>query len=421
MTDDDALRIQVYSPLRDSWVPVGYLARSGERTTFHSYDDYWAMVDRPVLGQVFEEHGPSWSPTHRLTLPTWFSHLLPEGYLRNLIAEEVGVNSRREFFLLSRVGRSDLPGAVRAVRSSLEEALELSDETDLKESDLYEQNTSPLLKFSLDGLQLKFSAIRDDRGRLTIPATGRAGTWIAKFPDPRPDRQTVPEAEFACLTLARHAGIATTECEVLLTADFLGAPVELLEGRSKFLAVERYDRRDGRPIHCEEFAQILDVPTAVTDAKYLRANLETIAATASGICGVEAVGEVIDRIVFNVLIGNGDAHAKNWAVLYEDGRHATLTPAYDLVPTVLYIPNDDLGLRLNGSKSFSDVRLSSFDRLSVRAGWSPDRGRIRAQSAIERTIEAWDLLRDGLTNEDFVLLTKRRDELPLVAEVRKSW
>lgn len=418
MTSNSALRVELYSPASDVWISVGYLGRNDERTTFRSYPDYWALRERPVLGQIFEENGPSWTPTHRLTVPTWFSHLLPEGYLRNLIAEEIGVNASREFFLLSRIGRSDLPGAVRTVPISLEEAVDFSVDTQITASEaLYVAHEDPLLKFSLDGLQLKFSATRDEQGKLTVPATGRAGTWIAKFPDPRPDRQSIPWAEYACLTLARHAGIATTECEVLSRTDFLGAPDALLKDRHHLLAVKRYDRVDGRPVHCEEFAQILDVPTAVVDAKYFRANLETIASTAAGVCGPDSVGAVIDRIVLNVLIGNGDAHSKNWAVLYPDGRHAVLTPAYDLLPTVLYIAGDDLGIKLNGSKRFADVTLSSFDRLCSRSGWTREAGRKQVRSAVERIADSWNVLRDGLTADAFRQLTAHRDGLPLVAGI----
>jgi serine/threonine-protein kinase HipA len=55
---------------------------------------------------------------------------------------------------------------------------------------------------------------------------------------------------------------------------------------------------------------------------------------------------------------------KNWALRYEDERHARLSPAYDLVPTVIYRPNDDLALLLGGTKDFSALTPTRFDRLA---------------------------------------------------------
>jgi serine/threonine-protein kinase HipA len=60
-------------------------------------------------------------------------------------------------------------------------------------------------------------------------------------------------------------------------------------------------------------------------------------------------------------------HAKNWSVIYRDGRTATLAPAYDYVSTVVYMPQDDLGMNLVGSKSFDDVTEARLRALADRA------------------------------------------------------
>jgi serine/threonine-protein kinase HipA len=72
--------------------------------------------------------------------------------------------------------------------------------------------------------------------------------------------------------------------------------------------------------------------------------------------------------VFNVLVGNADAHVKNWSVIYPDGRTAALAPAYDLVSTIAYIPNDSLALSLGGTKTFADVDADRFRHLAEQAG-----------------------------------------------------
>jgi len=65
--------------------------------------------------------------------------------------------------------------------------------------------------------------------------------------------------------------------------------------------------------------------------------------------------EFFRRLVFSVLIGNGDMHLKNWSLLYPDGRTPVLSPACDLVATFPYIPNDSLALTFGGSRSLSEI------------------------------------------------------------------
>ncbi len=181
------------------------------------------------------------------------------------------------------------------------------------------------------------------------------------------------------------------------------------------LAVARFDRKSGDTrVHMEEIAQVLDIPTARGSAKYSRANFETIAVVVAALCGTESVGDVIDRIVFNVLIGNGDAHLKNWAILYPDGRHPSLSPVYDVVPTVLFMPGDDMGLNLRRSKSFEAVTAESFDALGRRSGFGVAEARLRAREAVDRILTNWSTLESYLTGDHFRYLTDRQKNLGLV-------
>ncbi len=165
----------------------------------------------------------------------------------------------------------------------------------------------------------------------------------------------------------------------------------------------------------EELAQILDIPAANENAKYSRANFETIGAVLSALSGEGIVGEVIDRIALNVLVGNGDAHLKNWAVVYKDGISPSLSPVYDVLPTVLYLPGDDLGLKLAGSREFRTVTELSFDVMGRRSGYGVERARRRARDAVERIVANWATLRDYLLAEEYDQLTARRGDLGLVA------
>jgi serine/threonine-protein kinase HipA len=182
------LRVDLQDP-DGRWVSVGVLRRSNETATFSSFEEYWALSERPVLGQMFEQRGPMWQPSATTALPTWFANLLPEGPLRHAIASDIGVNEEREFFLLARVGGNDLPGAVRiAVVEAGEDPLEV--EPDDEDADPATE-PSDALKFSLAGVQLKFSVADEARG-LTVPARGESGTWIAKLPDRRPGFEACP-------------------------------------------------------------------------------------------------------------------------------------------------------------------------------------------------------------------------------------
>ncbi len=407
----DALLIEIQRP-DASWVRAGWLRHNAEIAWFSTDASYWDSPNRPVLGQVFEENGRQWQPSSRLALPNWFSHLLPEGRLRALVAAAAGVHARREFFLLQRLGPEDLPGAIRATTAPVDSHGAAIPKP--QDHEVLDDNEA-LLKFSLAGVQLKFSLKHDGERGLTVPARGQAGDWIVKLPDERPDFDAVPEAELGCLELARAVGIPTPGARLVKAEEISGLPEWAARASGEALAIERFDRRsDGTRLHAEQMAQVLNIPTGADTYKYKRANFETVAAVTSALCGETAVGDVIDRLVLNVLVGNGDAHLKNWVLTYPDGQRPALSPVFDVVPTVLYIKNDNLGLKLNRSRGFDDVRPTSFDRLANRSGWSTDEARRRTKSATERILGSWSLLRSYLSREHFERLSVRLRELPLV-------
>ncbi|MEZ6018435.1 MAG: HipA domain-containing protein, partial [Planctomycetota bacterium] len=79
----------------------------------------------------------------------------------------------------------------------------------------------------------------------------------------------------------------------------------------------------------------------------------------------EDLDEFLRRVAFMIVCGNGDAHLKNWGLVYPDRRHARLGPAYDLVSTVVYPDLDrELALDLGGRRSFADLDGSVFGDLA---------------------------------------------------------
>jgi serine/threonine-protein kinase HipA len=322
-----------------------------------------------------------------------------------------------EFLLLHRVGGDDLPGGVRVVDAARGGAGPPSHADNDEDDDDPEGDTSASgpLKFSLAGVQLKFS-IKElpDRG-LTLPTTGEAGTWIAKLPDLRVGHDHVPEAEMGALELARAIGLETPTTR-LVDASSIGRLPEWADDLpGKALLVARFDRGEGGlRTHAEVVAQVLDVPTRL---KYDRANFETIGRTVMALSGEGAIPSFIDRLVLNALVGNGDAHTKNWAFIYPDGRNPVLSPVYDVVPTILYVANNNLGLNLGGSKAFSEIRLASFERLGRKIGWDGDRAVEQARSAVDRVQSNWTVLANYLGAEALERITAHRDSVPLAHDV----
>lgn len=404
---NEVLLVQLQAP-DGRWHDVGHLHSEANTNWFTSLQSYWDSPRRPVLGQVFEQHSPTWAPKAHTALPNWFSHLLPEGRLRAEVSRASGISTRTEFSLLRLLGQTDLPGAVRVVPDDEATAEAAGADTVDAEAD----ELASVLKFSLAGLQMKFSVSRTEKG-LTVPVAGAAGDVILKLPDPRDGFDGVPEAEYAAMQLARSVGIPAAAVELVETRSVAGLGTWSETDRAS-LAVSRYDRlREGLRVHTEELAQVFGISTGRPQEKYSHTNFETVARTITALVSPEAALDVVDRIVLNVLVGNGDAHLKNWSLIYPDGINPSLSPVYDVVPTVLWIPGDDLGLNLNGSKSFEAVEARSFDRLALASGLDVAVVAYRVASTAERILDQWADFVGGLSRNQARVLTERLQSLPL--------
>jgi serine/threonine-protein kinase HipA len=108
--------------------------------------------------------------------------------------------------------------------------------------------------------------------------------------------------------------------------------------------------------------------------------------------GPEATYEFVRRLVFSVITGNGHMHLKNWSLLYADGRTPALSPAYDLVATLPYIPGDTLALSFGGSRSLSMITLDQVRQFADQARLPGGPVWRIVQETRERTREAWKTL-----------------------------
>ena len=104
-----------------------------------------------------------------------------------------------------------------------------------------------------------------------------------------------------------------------------------------------------------------------------------------------SAAELLKTIVFHVISGNGDAHLKNFSVVYPDSRNAVLTPAYDIVSTLLYLNpgKEELALTLGGQKKFDRVTQQSFSQLISRLGLEHTVGERIVRDFTDQAIAAW--------------------------------
>ena len=372
---------------------IGVINRlAGDRHLFAFDQAYVDDPNRPTLSLAYKSASGGLVTgvrSYNQRLPPFFSNLLPEGHLRDYLAARAGVKAGREFFLLNVLG-ADLPGAISvaplysdgdSAGSSAARAVQGAD------GDAGYAHSQPM-RFSLAGVQLKFSAVMETNGGLTIPVDGTGGAWILKLPSSR--FEAVPENEFVMLALARNIGIPVPPVKLVAVSGIAGLPRDAGAINGQALAVQRFDRTpEGGRIHMEDFAQVFGL---YADDKYEKRSYANIAQVLSAEAGSEAVMDFTRRLAFAVLIGNADMHLKNWSLLYTDQRRASLSPAYDYVSTIPYLPGDRLALGFGGSKDISAItpeqmrRFADTARLAVNPMW-----RLVHETA-ERTIAAWQSL-----------------------------
>lgn len=331
----------------------------GDRTIFTFNEDYIADENRPTLSLSFKDNLggliTKLAPTQRV-VPPFFSNLLPEGPLRKYLAERAGVNQQREFFLLWALGE-DLPGALSIHPAD-------GDAMPPEAADTIEARGNNALRFSLAGVQLKFSAYKNTgkRGGLTIPAEGVGGSWIVKLPSQQ--FAGVPENEFSMMTIASRMGMDVPEIRLLELGEIGNIPEGIGELRGKALAIKRFDRTENGPVHMEDFAQVFGV---FPDDKYKKRSYRSIAEVLAIETTEADVTEYFRRLVFSTLIGNADMHLKNWSLIYPDGRTPMLAPAYDLLSTIPYIKDDSAALNYARTRKMAELSIDELSYMAAKA------------------------------------------------------
>ncbi len=382
--------------------PVGQITNiHGDRNVFAFDDRYRSDPRRPILSQSFIDREGELVDVSRPVsrkAPPFFANLLPEAHLRQYIAQHGNVNETRDFPLLWLLG-GDLPGAV-VIRDAAGRSLPPEDDRTERAAG---EAREGMLRFSLAGVQLKFSAVIGADGGLAIPAQGAGGHWIVKLPSAI--YSGVPENEYSMLTFARSIGIDVPDIGLIDTEKVAGLPPDMRHDMGQAMFIKRFDRADGGArIHVEDFNQIFG---QYPEAKYKHVSYTGMSAAIWQMMGQEGVDEFVRRLVFSMGIGNGDMHLKNWSVTYADEVTPRLAPAYDYVNTVRYLPADRLALNLAGTREWEDFDLDRFERFAAKSKVSARAVRRVALDTVDRMRDTWPRIEGELPADD---ATKRSVE-----------
>jgi serine/threonine-protein kinase HipA len=365
-------------------VVVGYLSEDDRgRVSFRFLEEYKDRPSRPVLSQSFEDDLERVYRGKRNELPAFFANLAPEGPLRDLVAKSLGIAAGDDMALLEAVGR-DLPGAVEITIGEGAEGFEENGSEDLTDGLPEVEAEDGALRFSLAGVQLKFSVLREAE-KLTLPVHGQRGEWIVKLDSARFPQ--LVENEFAVLEWARGAGFDVPECHIQPSSALGQSLQPYAVPETNVLVIRRYDRDGALRIHQEDFAQVTSLPPRL---KYDQVSYEQCALLVRQIVGEDAYFEFVRRLVFMVASGNTDAHLKNWSLIYPDGVNAKLSPLYDQVCTIAWrdLPRT-LALRFSGREYLLQVDEDAFARLARRAQVDVERTLSVVQDTLQRIAEAW--------------------------------
>jgi serine/threonine-protein kinase HipA len=341
------------------------------------------------------------------SLPPFFQNMLPEGALRGLVEKEFGAGAFDNFDVLARLGE-DLPGALIARQEAgVEQAVARKDK-------IVEHEAATSIRFSLAGVQLKFSATKS--GSLTIPAQKGDGHLILKTPSPQ--HAMLPEAEWTALKLAEAVDVRVAKAQLVSRDEIEGIPEQYLKTNERSLTLERFDRGpESMRTQIEDFAQIIG---SMGDQKYTKANETTIMNIVQRF-STDSRGELLEsvrRIAVNLLLGNGDAHLKNWSFVYPIGGDVSLTPAYDIVPTFLY-GDTKMALEFGGTKDPNLIGLHKFERTAGALKIDPKILTGQVKETVKKALDVWPtIIADApITKEMGNKLMERLRTLPLVKEV----
>jgi serine/threonine-protein kinase HipA len=334
-------------------------------------------------------------------LPPFFAGLLPESELRKrLEATRHNPEDRDDFGVLAAAGE-DLPGAVVVQppvdAHSIPEYARTFGATggaDNLEMSVTEGATEGAA--SISGVQNKLALSTVNKGkRYTMPGHGKLSDVIAKLPAKNDDSQIFNE--YVAMQLAKAAGVNVASCEPMpLAVIEIDGLQDIAGTATSFLAVERYDRQGNERIHAEDGCQLLG---RMPNAKYGKeAQFEALLGLLNALSprGVRDVREFFVRQAVNTLLGNSDAHLKNFSVLYPDKVHPELTPAYDIVCVSALAGFANYGTNVAIDRLQRAQTIETYTDLAKAAGIAQRIATAAVKAAVSAAQDTWPKLLDEL-------------------------
>lgn len=351
--------------------------------------DWLADPNAPALSQAMPKRDAEYEDA---ICKAVFGGLLPEEGQRTAIARALGVSPDNPFRLLAALG-GDVAGALAFLPTGENPpAVTTGDPEPLDDAALADLIARlprvPMLageggaRLSLAGAQSKLPVVLAG-GKIAVPLPGQPSTHLIK---PEPDRfPGLAANEAFCLALARAVGLDGVDAEL---RQVNGCP---------YLLVTRYDRvtEDGeaRRLHQEDFAQALGVPSnrkyAAEGGPVFRDCFALLREAASR--PALEVLKLVDAAIFNVIIGNADAHAKNFSLLRQEasGGPIVLAPLYDLVGTVMWPElSPRFAMTFGGAGTLEQLEAKHFERFAADTGVAAPFVRRRASQLAEAVTDA---------------------------------
>jgi serine/threonine-protein kinase HipA len=349
-------------------------------------------VDKIPLSQSLPERV---EPFDDRAARPYFAGLLPEGHKRNLIARALHVSGKNDFGLLDGIGGEcagavtllelgrqpetpDSPNVVRWLDG--EQLMHLLDEMPKRPMLAGEDG----IRLSLAGAQDKLPVVAESN-RIGVPLKGTPSSHIIKPPISGVDGSVFNEG--FCMRLAAE-----------LKLDVAKATIHHISDRH-FLLVERYDRqfimqsntthKKLQRLHQEDFCQALGV---APEAKYQNEGGPDLAQAFDLVRRATRPSapntlRLLDFVIFNALIGNHDAHAKNFSLLYTP-KGAVLTPLYDALSTAVYPAlSDKMAMKIGSKYKFTELQTRHWEQFATAAALSPAQVKKRVLEIAKRLPE----------------------------------
>jgi serine/threonine-protein kinase HipA len=395
---------------------VGHLTQDNSGHITFKYVDAWA--EHPASRALSQSLPLRKGRFTQRECRGFFSGLLPEQSQRELVARNLGISSRNDFAMLEKIG-GECAGAVTFMSAGQPLPDSTARYRDLSDDDLVSVLKTlprrPLLageddvRLSLAGAQDKV-AVKVSGTQISIPLANAPSTHILK---PASERFVgVPANEVLCLRLASAVGIPTAAAE---TRSIQGIDYALIE-RYDRISTQIPERPEYRRLHQEDFCQALGI---VSEHKYqseggpsFKQCFDLLRSVSSA--PVIDLQSMLDAAIFNYLIGNHDAHGKNFSLLYGAGQdNVRLAPLYDLVCT-LYYPelSRKMAMKIGGEYLLDKVAPRNFEKLAEETGLAKPLVKKRVPALAGKILEAIRTidLRQQVDTEKVAAIIKQRCE-----------